>query len=35
VTLRFQRDATGAITGFRLDMGRIRDLLFERRLASG
>jgi hypothetical protein len=31
VTLRFQRDAAGAITGYRLDMGRIRDLLFERR----
>jgi CubicO group peptidase (beta-lactamase class C family) len=30
VTLRFQRDAAGAVTGYRLDMGRIRGLLFER-----
>jgi hypothetical protein len=30
VTLRFQRNAAGAITGYRMDMGRIRDLLFER-----
>jgi CubicO group peptidase (beta-lactamase class C family) len=30
VTLRFQRDAAGTITGYRMDMGRIRDLLFER-----
>jgi CubicO group peptidase (beta-lactamase class C family) len=31
VTLHFQRDAARAITGYRLDMGRIRGLLFERR----
>jgi CubicO group peptidase (beta-lactamase class C family) len=31
VTLHFQRDAAGAITGYRMDMGRIRGLLFERR----
>jgi hypothetical protein len=30
VTLRFQRDAAGAVTGYRMDMGRIRGLLFER-----
>jgi CubicO group peptidase (beta-lactamase class C family) len=30
VTLRFQRDAAGHVVGYRLDMGRVRDLLFER-----
>lgn len=30
-TLRFQRDAAGAITGYLMDLGRIRGLLFERR----
>jgi CubicO group peptidase (beta-lactamase class C family) len=31
VTLHFQRDAAGAITGYHMDLGRIRGLLFERR----
>ncbi|CAN5785168.1 hypothetical protein BH23GEM9_BH23GEM9_29260 [soil metagenome] len=30
VTLRFQRNAAGAIDGYRLDLGRVRDLRFER-----
>jgi CubicO group peptidase (beta-lactamase class C family) len=31
VMLHFQRDAAGAVTGYRMDMGRVRGLLFERR----
>jgi CubicO group peptidase (beta-lactamase class C family) len=30
LTVRFQRDAAGAVNGFRLDAGRVRDLLFQR-----
>jgi hypothetical protein len=30
-TLRFHRDASGAISGFRLDAGRVRDVAFSRR----
>jgi CubicO group peptidase (beta-lactamase class C family) len=30
-TLRFQRNAAGTITGFRLDAGRVRDVAFSRR----
>jgi hypothetical protein len=30
-TLRFQRDASGRVTGFLLDVGRVRNLRFTRR----
>jgi hypothetical protein len=30
VTLRFQRDASGAVSGFMLDAGRVRNLRFVR-----
>ncbi len=30
VLLRFQRDATGNVAGFRLQAGRVRNLLFRK-----
>jgi CubicO group peptidase (beta-lactamase class C family) len=34
MTLRFERDAAGTVTGFRLDIGRVRGLAFERAVSS-